>query len=130
MSVAPADAVRLLQDARAAVAAGVVQGGDRAVVAAEQEDRVGPDLVGAVVAPFGDLGRGGEEQPVPGEDELQLRLIERLVGKEGTGECIPRAARREQCRDVFAQVHRLSLAVSSELTASTSPRGDGSLEKY
>ena len=42
MSVAPAMPECLLQDPRAAMAAGVVEGGDRAVVAAQEEIGQGP----------------------------------------------------------------------------------------
>ena len=76
----------LLQDARAAVTAGVMEGADRAIVAPQQHDGVGSDLVGAVVAAFRDLGLGREEQPVAGEDAIQLGLVERLVVEECSGQ--------------------------------------------
>src|SRR5262249_43550553 len=123
------DAARLLQDARAAVPAGVVEGGQRAIVAAHEKDRVRADLVGAVVAALGDLGGRGQGQPVQGEDVLQLGLVERLVGEERPGQRMARAARGEQRRDVFTQVHRCAPGWLMATTASTTRAGDGSLEK-
>ena len=105
-SVAPGDAAVLLQDARTAVPAGVVEGADRAVVAPQEKDRVRADLVGAVVAAFGQLGLRGQEQPVAREDGVKLRLIKRLVGEERPRQRASGLACREQCRDVFAHVHR------------------------
>src|SRR5262249_53235321 len=58
----------LLQDARAAMPAGVVEGGDRAIVAAQEKYRPGADLEGPVVAALRDFGLRGDEQPMPAED--------------------------------------------------------------
>src|SRR5205823_14838156 len=97
------DARVLLEDPRAAMPAGVMKGRDRAVVAPQDEDRPGTDLKGAVIAPFGNLGLRGHEQPVTPEDVLELGPIECVVTEECAREGESRLEAREQCGDVPAQ---------------------------
>ena len=102
MSVA-ADARILVPDARAAVTAGVVERGDGAIVATQDEDGPGTDLQRAVVATLGNLGLGGYEQPMPAEEIFHLGVVEHLVGEERARQGKPRAVSGEQSAHVLPQ---------------------------
>jgi hypothetical protein len=74
---------RLLQaDAAAAVAAQVEEGADLAVPAAHQDDRFAGDLVGDVIAVPGNARGMVDEQPLPGDDPLDVALEDRRIGVE------------------------------------------------
>src|SRR4029077_5738092 len=102
----PGDAAVLLQNARAAVTAGVVEGRDRTVIAAQHEDRVMPDLVGAVVTALGDFRLAGEEQPVAAKDEFKPGLVERLVSEESARQGNAGVAFRHQRSHMLGKIHR------------------------
>src|SRR5256885_10094510 len=73
------NAAVLLQDARTAMPAGVMEGADRAVIPSADEERPGPDLESAVVAALGNFRLAGHEQPVTAEDAFELGCIQPLV---------------------------------------------------
>ena len=74
----------LLEEPRAAVAADVVEGARPAVLAADHEDALGPDLAGDVGAGLGDRRDVAGADPAVAEDVGQLPLEHRGVG-EGAG---------------------------------------------
>ena len=97
------NAAVLLQDARAAMPAGVMEGADRAVVAPQDEDRPGTDLESAVVAALGNFGLAGHEQPVTAEEVFELGRIQPLIGEERTREGETGFAGRQERGHVLPQ---------------------------
>src|SRR3954470_20224023 len=94
----------LLQDARATMAARVVEGGNRAVVLAQDENRIRPDLVGLVITRLGDLRLTGYKQPVARENVLQVGGIHPLVTEERARQRKTRRAGVEKRADVVTQI--------------------------
>ena len=82
------------------MAAGVVKCGNGAVVLAQNENRIGPDLVGAVVTALGNLRLGGHKQPVTGKNPIELGRIQGLIGKERPGQRETRPMRIQQRGDL------------------------------
>ena len=74
---------RLLQQARAAVAAHIVEGLHLLVVVPEDDHGDGAEVDRDEVARIGDLGFGRTEEPVLGEDGLDVEIEHFLAGVEG-----------------------------------------------
>ena len=66
----------VLRDAVAAVRTGVVEGLDRAIRLADQDDLLGADLEHGVIAVLGNVRDDAGEQPYPGPHALPFALHE------------------------------------------------------
>ena len=86
----PAGNPHFMDDPRAAVAAGVVEGGDGAIVLAQNEDRIRANLIGTIVPRLRDLRLAGYEQPVAREDVPQVGVKDAVVVEKSAGKSEPR----------------------------------------
>ena len=77
-----------------------MKSGNGAVVLAQNENRIRPDLVGPVVAALRNLRLGGHEQPVTGKNPIQLGRIQGVIGKERPGQREARPMRIQQRGDL------------------------------
>ena len=92
-------AARVLEQARAAVPADVVEGADLLVIVPEDHHRVRADVDRDVVAGFGDLRLGGAEQPVTREDRGHVEVEHLRAGVEGRRQAVAHLAALEEGLD-------------------------------
>ncbi len=100
-------------DAVATVAAGIVEGADGAVTAADDQDRVIADLQGEILAALLDLAIMADEQPVAIPDHFHVQLEIVLVDIEGLLEAETLAAVFQLPQNLIAQIHRHFLVNSA-----------------
>src|SRR5687768_9545902 len=83
-------------NARAAVAADVMEGPDLAVPVPQHDERILADRQRDVVARILDLARVADEEPIGGKDGLQIGLKHLLVDVERLREAVPLATLMEK----------------------------------
>ena len=114
--------LRRAAEGRAAVAAGVVEGADRAVGAADDDDRVEADLVGDVAAGLRQLAGGHGEEPAPVPDPLEVELEDVGVGVEGARERVVGPAGGQQRQHIGILKHGYVLLTAAARLASMGER--------
>ena len=90
---------------RAAVAAGVVESADRAVVRTHDHDRIFADLQGEEGAGRGELAIVACEQPFAIKDRVQIELKEARIGIEFSWEGMPRTTALQLGQHFRLRVH-------------------------
>jgi hypothetical protein len=103
----PTEALVLVAQARAAVAAHVVERADLHVVVAHDQDRVAAQLDGHVVARLRDVRLDRDLDPVLAEDCLHVERENFLARIERCLEAVACLASFDQCANVCRYFHRL-----------------------
>ena len=93
---------QVVEQPGAPVAAHIVMGPDRAVIVADDDDRVGADVDGHEVTGLGNLGHRGGEDPRRGEDRLEVAGEEVRTGVEGRGKRVSGTAAVDEPVDIVS----------------------------